>query len=74
MIIFRNVLHMSIMSVLNRQLNGFRHMPTMDTIANSVKPATACLNINSIFIMKTCSNRQMRNIASRIAAIYNKDE
>jgi hypothetical protein len=66
----RNVFHMRMMSVLNRQLKGLRHIAIIETNASKVKPATACLNINSIFIMNTCSKRQMRNIADRIVVIY----
>jgi hypothetical protein len=66
----RNVFHMRMISVLKKQLKGLRHIPIIKTNASKVKPATACLNINSIFIMKTCSNRQMRNIANRIVVIY----
>ena len=40
-IMWRNVFHMRIISVLNRQLNGLRHMPMIETSANKVKPATA---------------------------------
>ncbi len=44
----------------------------METSANKVKPATAYLNMNSIFIINTCINRQIRNMANRMVAIYNE--
>ncbi len=71
-IMLRNVFHMRMISVLNRQLKGLRHMPMTKTSANKVKPATACLNMNSILIMNTWSNMQIKNIANRMVVIYNK--
>jgi hypothetical protein len=69
-IMLRKVFHIRMISVLKRQLKGLRHMPIIETRANKVKPATAFLNINSILMMKTCNNRQIRNIAIRIVVIY----